>query len=234
MKVYAISDLHLGNAVEKPMDVFGGNWIGGYWDKVRADWKNRVTEDDTVLISGDISWGMTLPQAEPDLKEIAALPGKKIMIRGNHDYWWNSLKQMNALCLSGVTFLQNNAVLIDDCIFCGTRGWAVAEPNVIREEHDEFIFAREILRLEMALKAAKNLQTDKNETIVCLIHYPPFNSRFEDSPFTELMLKYGVSTVIYGHLHGSDTRYKPVVDKRGIKYILTSCDFLNNKLLEVR
>ncbi len=233
MKVFAISDLHLGEAVDKPMDVFGGNWVGGYFEKIRADWQAKVTEEDIVLIAGDVSWGMVLSQAQGDLEKVAALKGNKVLIRGNHDYWWNSLKQMNALGLSGVTFLQNNAVKIGSYVFCGTRGWTVPEEGIEQTEEDAKIFKREMIRLEMALKAADKLRTEEGDTVVCMTHYPPFNSKFSDSPFTDLMRKYAIHAGVYGHLHGSSSRYKDIVDKYGIPFYLTSCDFLNNTLLEL-
>jgi len=232
MKIFVISDLHLGHAVNKPMDVFGGNWVGGYWQRVQEDWKKKVTDDDAVLIGGDISWGMTLSEALPDLLEIDALPGKKFIIRGNHDYWWASMAKMNLLPLKTITFVQNNAHKAGDFIICGTRAWTVPENLAQQTAEDKKIFDRELIRLEMSLKEASKLRTD-NEKIVCMTHYPPFNSRFENSPFTDMMEKYDVDAAIYGHLHGSSSRYAAVVTKGEIKFYLTSCDYLNNELLEL-
>lgn len=232
MKIYVISDLHLGHAVNKPMDVFGGNWVGGYWQKVQDDWNKKVTSEDVVLLGGDISWGMTLQEALPDLLEIDALPGQKFIIRGNHDYWWASMAKMNLLPLSSIRFIQNSAHRIGDHIVCGTRGWTVPENATLQSAEDKKIFDRELIRLEMTLTEANKLRTG-NEKIVCMTHYPPFNSKFEDSPFTSLIAKHDVDTVIYGHLHGNSSRYASVVRKQNIPYYLTSCDYLNNTLLEL-
>ena len=232
MKIFVISDLHLGNAVNKPMDVFGGNWVGGYWQRVQDDWKQKVTDEDVVLLGGDISWGMTLPEALPDLQEVDALPGKKFIIRGNHDYWCASMAKMALLPLKTITFVQNNAYKAGDVIICGTRAWTVPENLAQQTTEDKKIFDREIIRLEMSLKDATKLRTG-SERIICMTHYPPFNSKFEDSPFTDLMQKYSVDTAIYGHLHGNSSRYAAMVNKHGIPIYLTSCDYLNNTLLEI-
>ena len=212
MKIFAISDLHLSIASDKPMNVFGGSWEG-YWEKIKENWLNKVTENDVVLIAGDISWGMSLEQALPDLEAIAALPGKKVLTKGNHDYWWSTYKKITSLNLENMYFIQNNAVKIGDYIFCGTRGWTVDDDDDFSTE-DKKIYVN-------------------GETIVGMIHYPPFNYRFEDSDFTKLFEEYGVKKVIYGHLHGNSARFKDIVNKRETNFYLTSCDFLKNDLLEI-
>lgn len=231
MKIFAISDLHLSNSTNKPMDVFGYGWVN-HWQKIRENWVERVTEEDVVLIAGDVSWGMNIQQAIVDLQQINELPGKKVIIRGNHDYWWSTYKKICQLNLESVVFIQNNAEKIGNYIFCGTRGWDVPESNETQSEEDKKIFDRELIRLELTLKEAQKLKTN-NEEIIGLIHYPPFNSKFEDSQFVELFLKNNVKRVVYGHLHGSQVRVNPVVDKYGTKFYLTSCDFLKNELLEL-
>lgn len=233
MKIFVISDLHLTSSTNKPMDIFGGNWAGGYWEKIKKDWREKVSENDVVLIGGDISWAMTLDGALDDLKEIDELPGKKILIRGNHDYWWASMNKMQSLPLRNIIFIQNSAIKIEDRVFCGTRGWTVPEEADKQTEEDKKIFEREKIRLELTLSEASKL-AQNGETIVCMMHYPPFNATFADSDFTEAIKKHNVSTVIYGHLHGNLSRYKDVVYKNGIPYYLTSCDFLNNKLLQIK
>ncbi len=232
MKVYVISDLHLSGTTNKPMDIFGGSWADGYWDKVKADWKSKVSDEDVVLIGGDVSWAMTLEGALPDLKEIDELPGEKLIIRGNHDYWWASMVKMTALGLRHIRFIQNNAIKIGSYVFCGTRGWTVPETSAEQSEEDKKIFDRELIRLELALSDAKK-QAKDGDKIVCMTHYPPFNATFADSAFTEMMIKAGVDTAIYGHLHGCLSRYKDVVIKHGVPFYLTSCDFLKNTLLEL-
>lgn len=230
MKIFAISDLHLSIASDKPMNVFGGSWEG-YWEKIKENWFNKVTENDVVLIAGDISWGMSLEQALPDLEAIAALPGKKVLTKGNHDYWWSTYKKITSLNLENMYFIQNNAVKIGDYIFCGTRGWTVDDDDNFSPE-DKKIYDREVIRLGLTLKSAEQLRVN-GETIVGMIHYPPFNYRFEDSDFTKLFEEYGVKKVIYGHLHGNSARFKDIVNKRETNFYLTSCDFLKNDLLEI-
>ena len=231
MALYAIGDLHLCLGAPKPMDIFGYGWIN-HWQKIRADWEERVTGDDVVLIAGDVSWGMNIAQAIVDLEQIDSLPGKKIIVRGNHDYWWSTYKKICDLNLKSIFFIQNNAIKIGNCIFCGTRGWDVPENNETQSEEDKKIFDRELIRLELTLKDAEKLKTN-GEEIIGMIHYPPFNSKYEDSPFVDLFLKYNVKRVVYGHLHGNQVRNSSIVDKRGTKFHLTSCDFLKNQLLEL-
>lgn len=223
MDLYCISDLHLSLSSDKPMDVFGDNWIG-HFEKISAYFKENITDDDVVLIAGDTSWGMSVDEALPDLKAIDALPGRKYVIRGNHDYWWSSYAKISSLGLKTITFIQNNAFRYDGFVFCGTRGWTVPEDKT--SDDDKKIFDREVIRLKLTLDAAKKISLDGDE-IILMMHYPPFNSMIEDSAFTDIIGSYGVSKVIYGHLHGKNARFAPVVDKRGIKYYLTSCDFLN-------
>mgnify|MGYP004596599643 FL=1 len=225
MRVFAISDLHLSSATDKPMDIFGSNWIG-HWDKIRSGWLEQITDDDVVLSAGDTSWGMNIPQALADLQEVDALPGTKFIIRGNHDYWWSSYAKINALGLGSIKFIQNNAIASGDYVFCGTRGWTVPEEGDT-ESDDKKIFDRELIRLKLTLDAATAISDDKK--IVLMTHYPPFNSRFDDSPFTDLIKNYRVDKVVYGHLHGNVSRANAVVNKNGIEYVLTSCDFLNFK-----
>ena len=231
MKIFAISDLHLSNSTDKPMDIFGIGWID-HWEKIKSDWINKVTESDAVLIAGDISWAININEAVNDLYEINELPGKKIIIRGNHDYWWSSYKKICDLPLNSIYFIQNNAIKIENYVFCGTRGWEVPEANETQTDENKKIYEREIIRLNLALSEAKKL-AKSGEEIIGMIHYPPFNSKFENSPFTELFSEYGVKKVVYGHLHGGQARFKETVNKYQTDYYLTSCDFLQNKLIQL-
>lgn len=230
MKIFAISDLHLSFGSNKPMEVFGGQWTG-YLEKIAKDWKKRVGNDDVVLIAGDISWAMKLEDTAEDFEFLGNLPGTKIITRGNHDYWWASISAVRGVLPQNVLALQNDAKKINDKIFCGTRGWTVPEQN-FETEHDEKIFKREIIRLEMSLECAKRLQTN-NEDIIAMIHFPPFNSMRGNTEFTELFEKYGVKKVIYGHLHGNKVRANLIYKKNNIEYFLTSCDQTENKLVEI-
>ncbi len=216
------------------MDIFGPVW-DNYIDAIITDWKKRVSDEDIVLIAGDISWAMKLEDAKADIDFISALPGKKIIIRGNHDYWWKSISAVRSLLDENSFALQNDHLLLNNTIFCGTRGWQVPEKGQQSAE-DEKIYKREALRLELSLESAKK-QAEKLECkpkTVCLIHFPPFNSKREQSKFTKLFEKYEVSAVIYGHLHGKTSRSQLITNINGIPYYLTSCDQVDNKLIEIK
>lgn len=230
MKIFAISDLHLSLCGDKPMDVFGTRW-DDYLNKIKSDWDAKVSDDDVVLISGDISWAMDLENALKDIGFIAGLKGKKILIRGNHDYWWNGIGKLRARLPKGIYALQNDAVKIGNVVFCGSRGWAVeGSPDFV--EHDRKIYLRESERFKLALKSAEILR-EEGDKLVCLIHYPPFNVRREQSLFTALFEEYKVDKVVYGHLHGKDVKTYLKTNINGVEYILASCDIVDNKLVEV-
>ena len=231
MKVFAISDLHLSINNPKPMDIFGPVW-DNYVDDIIADWKAKVTEEDVVLLAGDLSWAMKLSEAEADIEVISELPGKKIIIRGNHDFWWESIKNVRSRLGENMFALQNDAIKIGNCVFAGTRGWMVPNGPYAEGTHNKKIFDREYLRLEMCLNAAKKLQKE-GDKLICMIHYPPFNNKKENSTYTELIEKFGVDIVVYGHLHAIKT-FELAFVKNGVKYYLTSCDLLENKLTEVK
>lgn len=231
MKVYAISDLHLSGNNPKPMDIFGGAWAD-YMQKITEDWHNKVTDDDVVLIAGDISWAMNLCDAVPDLKTICDLPGKKVIIRGNHDYWWKSIGAVRASLYNGCYAVQNDCVKIGNVIICGSRGWTTPENNAPMAADDKKIYDREVLRFTMSLAAMQKLRSE-GDKVVTMIHYPPFNSRFESSAFTKLFEEYKVDAVVYGHLHGACGRLCFKREKEGVKYYLTSCDLVANRLVDI-
>lgn len=230
MKIFAISDLHLSINTNKPMNIFGPVWEH-HFETISKDWRAKVSDDDIVLIAGDISWGMKLEEAIEDIKEFAVLPGKKVITRGNHDYWWKGISAIRNVLPSSVYALQNDAIKFGDYIICGTRGWTVPE-GLEQSAEDKKIFDREVIRLELSLKEAQKLKTG-SEKLICMIHYPPFNSRTEDSAFTNLMEKYGVDKVVYGHLHGNGGRTIIHTNKNGIDYYLTSCDKVQNTLVTI-
>ena len=184
MHVYAISDPHLSFTEDKPMSVFGAVWEN-HWDEITADWKAKVQSDDVVLIAGDISWAMYLQDAVKDLELIGALPGTKILIRGNHDYWWSGISKVRAVLPEGTYCLQNDALKIGKYVFAGSRGWSVPETGAAQSAEDAKIFEREIIRMELSLTAADKLR-EEGDKLIAMIHYPPFNSRYENSPFTKL------------------------------------------------
>lgn len=223
MALYAISDLHLSLSAEKPMDIFGENWYKHH-EKIKANWLESITEEDTVLIGGDISWSMKIEDGKKELQWIHELPGKKIIIKGNHDYWWSSISKLNSM-FDDMNFIQNNHFNYEDIGICGTRGWIC--PGTDRfEEADLKIYNRELNRLRLSLDSARKAGYTK---IIAMIHYPPTNEKFEDSGFTEIFKEYSIEKVIYGHLHGP-FYYKVLNGVKGdTEYILTSCDYINFK-----
>ncbi|MCL2675651.1 MAG: metallophosphoesterase [Firmicutes bacterium] len=227
MKIFAISDLHLSINNPKPMDVFGGAWED-YLLRVEQSWCKKVTEDDVVLIAGDISWAMMLPAAVPDLEYLGKYPGKKIIIRGNHDYWWKSISAVRAVLPPNMFALQNDCLRLGDVLFCGSRGWSVDGET----EEDKKIYERELIRMRLSLEEMTK-KRGEGDRAVALIHYPPFNCRPEKSRMTELFSEFKVDKVVYGHLHGRNVRSMPCVVMDGVEYYITSCDQVGNKLVEV-
>lgn len=229
MRVFAIGDLHLPGGQEKPMNVFGAQW-DDHFARIAADWRDKVGEGDLVLIPGDISWAMTLEQAEEDLRAIGALPGGKLILRGNHDYWWSSIGRVRAALPDGMHALQNDAFLSGEVLIAGTRGWQTPGSKEF-EAADEKIYLREVQRLELSLKDARK----KSGTlpILAILHYPPFNEQQEDNGFTQLLEGYGVARALYGHLHGRSVHTAFQGVRNGIDYRLVSCDALQFRLLPI-
>ena len=229
MKVYSISDLHLSLTSPKPMNIFGPVW-DHYWEKIVEDWSKKVTAEDIVLIAGDISWAMKLDDAVYDIREIDKMPGKKVFIRGNHDFWWKSPTAMRAIFPQDCFVVQNDSTKIDKFIFCGTRGWQVPETTDWTDE-DKKMLSREAQRLELSLKSAQQ-KMEEGDVLICMMHFPPFNSKLEPSIFTDIMEKYGVKKCVYGHLHGKSKSIRYFV-RNDIEYYLTSCDKVKNKLVTI-
>ncbi|MBB6096836.1 hypothetical protein HNR42_000248 [Deinobacterium chartae] len=200
MNVYAIADPHLSRARPKPMDIFGGNW-SGHPAAFFEGWRETVGPDDLVLVPGDISWAMRLEEARLDLEDIAALPGIKVLSRGNHDYWWPSISRLRAALPPGMHALQNDALRIGNVVVCGSRGWVCPGSEGFTDD-DEKIYTREVERLRLSLEAARTLAAPEQLPVVVMLHYPPTNSAFEPSGFTALIERYLPSGVTYGHLHG--------------------------------
>lgn len=231
MRVFAISDLHLDKTNSKPMNIFGPVWTNQMEEILESAKKMQIKSDDVVLIAGDISWAMKLEGAREDLEFLSQIPGKKIILRGNHDYWWSSLTKVKAALPSDVFPIQNDAIKFGEYIFCGTRGWDHNEGKNYTKE-DEAIFNREVLRLELSIKEAKKLQTN-NEKIICLMHFPPFNFKRENSQFTSLIEDAGIKKVIYGHIHSNFKGRDALINKNGVEYYFTSCDFLKNNIVQI-
>ena len=230
MNVYAISDLHLSATADKPMAIFGGNWEG-HFEKIKSDWLSTVKENDVVLICGDISWAMKMDDALVDLRSLADLPGKKVFIRGNHDYWWNGITRLrDSAPNDSFLFLQTDSVKIGNFVFVGSRGWTCpGSPDFT--EQDQKLYLREAERFRLAFSSADKLFKEGDKKIA-LMHYPPFSLKNENTLFTEIFEKNGVEKVVFGHIHGA--AYFPLkANKNGIDYILTSCDKLGFKLVKI-
>lgn len=229
MKVFAISDLHLSINNPKPMNIFGNVW-DDYLQKIEQSWKECVSDEDIVLIPGDISWAMKLSEVVPDLDYISGFKGKKVIIRGNHDYWWSSVSALRNILPKNIYAVQNDCVKFDNIVICGSRGWLCEDD--CNSEEDKKIYARELIRMKLSLESAMKIKSDSDRLIV-MTHYPPFNFRLDNSSMTSLFEKYPVSAVVYGHLHGKTVKTVPVCNKNGIKYFLSSCDLIGNKLVRI-
>ncbi len=232
MAIYAISDLHLSFGENKPMDIFGKNWTN-HVEKIKKDWQEKVNENDLVLMPGDFSWAMYLENTYQDFEYLNNLPGKKLLLKGNHDYWWTTLKKMREYLknnnFENIDFLYNNSYLFENTIICGTRGWSSGEENA------EKITKRENLRLELSLQDGIKKYGDDKEIIVCM-HYPPFNEyEKSDLNFIDTMKKYNVKTCIYGHIHGKEAHKEAITGiYKGIDLQMVSCDYTDFKLVKIR
>ena len=223
---------------KKPMDVFGPHWEN-HFERICENWLERVTPNDVVLIPGDISWAMHLEQALEDLKQIASLPGKILILRGNHDYWWNSLTQLRSNLPEGMFAVQNDAFDAGEVVFCGTRGWMIPPGAAARDmdtpavSQDEKLYRREAMRLEMSLKAAQRIASGR--PVFAMMHYPPLLPEHakEGTEFTRLMTEYGVKRCVYGHLHGPSVQRGYNGLYNDVQYDLVSCDALHFILKDV-
>jgi predicted phosphohydrolase len=231
MKIFAIADLHLDGGENKPMDVFGQMWEN-HRERIFGAWREYVGGGDTVLIPGDISWAMHLPGALPDLFAIAELPGKKVLLRGNHDYWWSSPTRLRSILPEDMLIVQNDACDIGPAIVCGSRGWLLPSDQDFSAD-DRRIYERELIRLGLSLAAAKRLrdksltETGEDKPIICMMHYPPILRDGAETGFTALLEEYGVKICLYGHLHGSlgwEAGFRG--EKNGVSYVLCSADSL--------
>src|SRR5690625_595011 len=212
------------------MDVFGQAWQD-HPRVIREAWIQRVGSDDLVLVPGDISWAMTLEQARDDLQYLGDLPGRIILIRGNHDYWWNAIGKVRAALPPNVEAIQNDHVMLSDgWAVCGSRGWKVPGGPGYDPVEDDKLYAREQQRLEMSLQSAVRAGADK---LFVMLHYPPVNDRHEPSGFTRLLETYPVRHCIYGHMHGN-SRYRALTGEReGIRYHMVACDGIGFRPVQI-
>lgn len=221
MALWAISDLHLSLTSDKPMDVFGENWID-HEEKIKKNWTENIKKEDTVIIAGDISWSMYMEDGLSDLNWIHELPGRKILVRGNHDYWWQSITKLNSL-YDDMYFIQNNFYTYGEYAICGTRLWNLPGTSGFTE-HDMKIFNRECIRLRLSLDAAKKKGFSK---IIVAVHFPPVYMEYSENDVISIFKEYGVEKVIYGHLHGYALKHSFEQEVDNIEYINTSCDHLD-------
>lgn len=237
MSIYVIGDLHLPFGENKPMDVFGEKWQG-YTDKLKEDWKSKVKPEDAVILAGDFSWATYLKNTYKDFEYINELPGKKILLKGNHDYWWTTIKSMKQYLeeneFENIDFLHNNSFCIEDKIIVGTRGWALLD-----SENSQKMIKRESSRLELSIKDAIEKYGEDKE-LICIMHYPPItktkmkNEYTYDSQFLDVMKKYNIKKCYYGHLHSNSHKDAVEGNIEGIEFYLISGDYLefNLKLID--
>ena len=232
MKIWALSDPHLSFDSDKPMDIFGDNW-SEYVSKIKENWLKLVAEDDIVIVAGDISWALKLEDAKKDLEWLGSLPGTKIIVKGNHELWWNSLVKVKSILPSNVLPIQNDCIRIGNYLFCGTRGWQAEELNKPLSNEDKRIYDREVIRMGLTLKEMEKMRKS-DDKIIFIMHFPPFNSKKEETPFTQAFKEHKIDAVVYGHLHGKGVPADLQVLKDGIKYYLTSTDQINHCPVQIR
>ncbi|MCF8010993.1 MAG: metallophosphoesterase [Clostridiales bacterium] len=240
MKIFTISDLHLSfsypvdpnnwqDAVEyKPMSEVDETWFG-HARRIYDNWINNVSEDDIVLLAGDISWAMKLEETYPDFDYLSKLPGHIVAVQGNHDYWWQSISRVRQVAPPNMSFIQNDHVMVDSIAICGTRGW-VCPGGKFFSEHDSKIYRRELIRLENSLNSISK-KRDSLKDVIVMMHYMPTNEKHEYSGFIDVLKKFGVKKIIYGHLHAKACNYRLPDWAWGMNFILTSADYLGFKPL---
>lgn len=243
MSIYVIGDLHLSFSEDKPMDIFGDNW-SGHEGKIKMDWIEKVTDNDYVILSGDFSWSMKLEDTEKDFEYINNLPGKKLLLKGNHDYWWNTITKMRKFLeennFQDIDFIYNQGYVLNDYILAGTRGWSLLE-----EDADEKVLKRELARLETSIKDGLQKAEQENcmqpgnteKELIVFMHYPPISNSIvfnnQKSEFVEIMKKYNVKKCFYGHLHGVSIKDAFEGEYEGIEFKLISADGLDFKLYKI-
>ncbi len=233
MAIYTIADLHLSFAKPKPMSIFGQNWEG-HEEKIKENWKEKVKPEDTVVLPGDFSWATYLNETYEDFLYLNSLPGKKILLKGNHDYWWTTITNMKKYLLQNefenIEFLYNNSYLVENKIIVGTRGWNLLEDN------NGKMLNRETIRLKLSIEdGINNYGSDKE--IIVFMHYPPITannlSQGKNLDFINIMKQYNVKRCYYGHLHGASHKEAMEGKIEGIELKLVSADYLNFNLIKI-
>ena len=235
MAIYVIADLHLSLSVNKPMDVFGGKWHR-YTERLQENWQSTVTPEDWVIIPGDISWGMNFREIKKDFEFLNSLNGRKIIIKGNHDYWWATMKKMSEFITENgfhtINFLHNNSYIIEDKIICGTRGWlmtGVDEPDPLGGSQDnpddvDLVMARERQRLLVSIQDGRK-RTKNGEELLAFIHYPPIYGNSICEPILEVLVEQQVKKCYYGHIHTVSEK-KLAQSYGGVEFELIAGDHL--------
>lgn len=221
MALYAISDLHLPLGINKPMDIFGKKWEN-YVDRLFENWQNTVKKEDTVVIPGDFSWATYLEESKADFDFLNSLNGKKILLKGNHDYWWTTMNKMKKFVeengYKDIEFLQNNSFEYKNISICGSRGWNTPMGNM--SEEDQKIYDRELQRLDLSVKAAKN-----PDNVIIFTHFPPILKDYRENAMVDFMKSNNIKSCIFGHIHSSGIRNAVEGNIDGINYTLVSCDY---------
>lgn len=229
MSIYTIGDLHLSFQNPKPMNIFGENW-NNHEEKIKNDWLSKVKPEDIVIHPGDFSWAMYLKDTVKDFAYLNSLPGKKIMLKGNHEYWWSTVTNMRKFLdennFKNIDFLQNNSFEVEDKIICGTRGWSLVNDKT---DNSKKIIAREALRLELSIQSG----LDKNKEIIVFMHYPPIVNQNINTEFMKVLQKYNIKKCYYAHLHSKSIKEAVEGKIQGIEFKLVSADALDFKLLKI-
>lgn len=231
MSLYVIGDLHLSKSTEKPMDVFGPRW-DGYMEKIEEEWRKTIAEDDTVVIAGDVSWAMTNEELKPDFDLIESLPGRKIILKGNHDYWWQTMTKLQAFVRKNgyktIEFLHNNAYETEDFIICGTRGWYNDDKATpIRGADSRKIIAREVERIKHTVAAGRELmeKSGKEKEMIMFLHFPAIFKGYMCDEIIMELYKAGIRRCYYGHIHGN-YEARAVINYADIDFHLISADYI--------
>lgn len=230
MAIYVIADLHLSFSQDKPMSIFGENWEG-HSEKIKNNWISKVKPEDTVVLPGDFSWAMYLQDTYKDFEYLNSLPGKKLLLKGNHDYWWTTVTNMRNFLeenkFKNIDFIYNNSYLVENKILTGTRGW-----NLLDTENSSKMIKRESVRLQLAIEDGIKKYGDDKEIIV-FMHYPPISNTNKKSEFLKILKQYDIKRCYYGHLHGKSHQdaVEGIVD--GIEFKLISADYLNFDVIKV-
>lgn len=232
MSLFVIADLHLATAdASKSMEIFGKRWHN-YIEKLNSNWRKVITDNDTVIIPGDISWGLTTDDARADLLWLDAMPGKKVILKGNHDFWWSTVSKLNAFFeannITSISVLNNNAIELEGKILAGSRGWFTDKSMQNAEENVDYdkIVNREAIRLEMSLTQAELLKSDTEKEIFVFLHFPPVWSDFVCRPILDVLKKHKISRCYFGHVHGSYAQPE-TFEFENIKFSMISADFLD-------